>query len=301
MSFSGDIKEELVKLVATGRHCQLAELSALYKFCNKEIVENSGQIVITTENEFAARKCFTLLRKTFNMYKDYSWESICDNKSALYTLPLGDENFVQEIEAALNSRIITQRACCKRAYVRGAFIAIGSVSDPKKSYHFEYVCTSKEDAEYISDMLLAFDVEAKVIIRKKYHVLYVKDGAQIVDILNVMGAHKAMMDFENIRILKDVRNSVNRKMNCEMANINKTVFASGKQAEDIRLLMNNEEYYKTIPQNLRDIAELRIAYPEATLAELGELCDPPLGKSGVNHRLRRLSELAEIVKEENYD
>lgn len=301
MSFSGDIKEELVKLIPTGRHCQLAELSALYKFCNKEIVENSGQIVITTENELAAQKCFTLLKKTFNMYKDYSWGDFCDKKGALYSLPLGDETYVQQIEQALNSKVVTQRACCKRAYVRGAFIAAGSVSDPKKSYHFEFVCLLEDDAKLVSELLLAFDIEAKIIVRKKYHVLYVKDGTQIVDILNVMGAHIAMMDFENIRILKEVRNSVNRKMNCEMANISKTVSASTKQAEEIRLLMSDEKFYRTIPQNLRDMAELRLAYPEATLAELGELSDPPLGKSGVNHRLRKLSEFAEIVKEEKYE
>lgn len=301
MSFSGDIKEELEKQLPQGRHCQLAELAALYKFCNKEIDEITGQIVITTENELAARKCFTLLKKTFNINKDYSWEDIRDKKGQLFKLCIGNELEVDTLKQALNSKVLIERSCCKRAYIRGAFIATGSISDPKKSYHLEYVFSNEEDAKEILKLLTVFDIEAKIIARKRYSVLYVKDGTQIVDILNVMGAHVAMMDFENIRILKEVRNSVNRKMNCEMANIGKTVSASTKQTQDIKLLMSNEKIYKTIPQSLKDMAELRLSYPEATLAELAELSDPPVSKSGINHRLRKLSELAEIVKEENYE
>lgn len=301
MSFSGNIKEELSKLVPTGRHCQLAELAAIYILCNKEMDEKSGQIVITSENELTVRKCFTLLKKTFNMYKDYFWDSICEKKGQICRLPIGDENRAEELMKTFCSNVITQKICCKRAYIRGAFMAVGSISDPEKSYHLEFVCVSEHEAEYIAELLKAFDIESKVIIRKKYHVLYIKDGSQIVEILNVMGSHLAMMEFENIRILKEVRNSVNRKMNCEMANISKTVTASSKQIEDIKFLMAHAEVYKTIPQNLKEMAEIRLSYPEVSLKELGEMFDPPLGKSGVNHRLRKLSELAEIVKEENYE
>lgn len=301
MSFSGNIKEELFKLLPSGRHCLLAELSAIYKLCNKEIDEKTGQIVICSENELTVRKAFTLLKKTFNMYKDYTWESVIEKKGQNYRLPLGDENEVEKISNTLQSNIITQKSCCKRAYIRGAFLAVGSISDPGKSYHLEFVCASEHDSNYIASMLQAFDIDSKTIIRKKYHVLYIKDGTQIVEVLNVMGAHLAMMDFENVRIYKEVRNSVNRKMNCEMANISKTVSASTKQIEDIKLLMEHTEYYKKIPQNLKEMAEMRLSYPEISLKELGEMFDPPLGKSGVNHRLRKLSEHAEIVKEENYE
>ena len=178
-------------------------------------------------------------------------------------------------------------------------MAVGSISDPEKSYHLEFVCQNQQDAEKIQSLLATFSVDAKIIIRKKYYVLYVKDGTQIVDILNIMGAHVALMEFENTRILKEVRNSVNRKFNCEMANMGKTITAAQKQIDDIKMLMASSRY-KGIPQSLKDMAQLRLDYPDATLKELGELFDPPLGKSGINHRLRKLSELAQEVKEENY-
>ncbi len=144
-------------------------------------------------------------------------------------------------------------------------------------------------------MLSSFEIDAKITTRKKYHVLYVKDGTKIVETLNVMGAHVALMDFENMRILKEMRNSVNRKVNCETANIGKTVTAAQRQIDDIRSLMKSDTYKHLSPE-LRDMAELRIAHPEATLKELGEMSTPELGKSGVNHRLRKLSQMAQLAK-----
>lgn len=300
MSFSSQIKSELEKQIASSRHCQLAELSALYKFCSKEEATNSDVLVFSSENELAIRKCFTLLKKTYNMYKEFSWDDeIYEKKGSLYRLILDDKEENEAILNAVTSSAVTMKACCKRAYIRGAFLAAGSLSNPEKSYHLEFVCQDEEQAQDIIEMLAAFDVEGKTVVRKKYIVVYVKDGTQIVDVLNIMGAHVAMMDFENTRILKEVRNSVNRKINCEMANIGKTISAAQKQIEDINMLMGTSEY-KKLSKSLRDMAELRVKYPEATLKELGELADPPLGKSGVNHRLRKLSELSEAIKEENY-
>lgn len=301
MSFSSQIKSEMEKQIPSARHCQLAELAALYKFFNKEEAEKHDVIVFSSENELAVRKCFTLLKKTFNMYKEISWnEEVYTKKGSFYRLCVDDPALVDSIRDSLTSSTVTLKACCRRAFIRGAYLAVGSISDPEKSYHLEFVCQNEEEAQLLIDMLATFDVEAKLVTRKKYFVVYVKDGAGIVDILNVMGAHLALMDFENTRILKEVRNSVNRKINCEMANIGKTISAAQKQIEDIYTLMDSEEY-KRLPASVQEIAELRIKYPEATLKELGELADPPIGKSGVNHRLRKLSELAEAIKEENYD
>lgn len=296
MSFSQQIKEELEKINASARHCQIAELAALYKYCHKEENINSGEIVLYSENESAIQKSFTLLKKAFNMYKDSSWDEIKNDQKRA-----GNSLLIKEgtLEDTLNKSMVTQSACCRRAYIRGAFLAVGSISDPEKSYHLEFVCQNQQDAEKIQSLLATFSVDAKIIIRKKYYVLYVKDGTQIVDILNIMGAHVALMEFENTRILKEVRNSVNRKFNCEMANMGKTITAAQKQIDDIKMLMASSRY-KGIPQSLKDMAQLRLDYPDATLKELGELFDPPLGKSGINHRLRKLSELAQEVKEENY-
>lgn len=300
MSFSSQIKEELEKVTTSARHCQLAEMVALYRFCHKETIENADGVVLYTENEAALRKCFTLIRKTYNIYTEFYWDDVKGVKGSVYSLSIEDSDVCRKIDEALASNTITQSSCCKRAYIRGAFLMTGSISDPQKSYHMEFVFQDENEAQYIQEQLLFFDIDAKIIQRKKYYVLYVKDGAQIVDALNVMGAHVALMNFENTRILKEVRNSVNRKFNCEMANIGKTVSAAQKQIGDIQMLMQSP-VYKTLPKALKDIAALRLEYPEATLKELGELADPPLGKSGINHRLRKLSEMADAMKEENYD
>ena len=171
------------------------------------------------------------------------------------------------------------------------------MSDPKKSYHFEIVCSLPEAAERIREVICSFGLAAKIVQRKKSYVVYLKEGSQIVDILNVMEAHISLMELENVRILKEMRNSVNRKVNCETANINKTVSAAVKQVEDITYLRDTVGF-EHMPDNLVEAAVARLENPDATLKELGEKLDPPVGKSGINHRLRRLSEMADKVRQE---
>ena len=172
----------------------------------------------------------------------------------------------------------------------------GSISNPEKSYHIEIVCTAEKKAEQLQEIVNSFGLDAKVIVRKKSYVVYLKEASQIVDMLNVMEAPIALMEMENIRILKEMRNTVNRKVNCETANINKTVSAAVKQTEDIRFIRDSIGLRK-LPEGLQEIAELRLENPNASLKELGELLSSPLGKSGVNHRLRKLSEIAEKLRE----
>jgi DNA-binding protein WhiA len=144
-------------------------------------------------------------------------------------------------------------------------------------------------------VIQSFGIDAKTILRKKYHVVYMKESEAIVDLLNIMEAHVALMKLENLRILKELRNTVNRRVNCETANINKTLDSSRKQQEDILLL--KEKYgLENLPKGLQQIAQIRLEEPEASLKELGEMLEPPIGKSGVNHRLRKLSELADKLK-----
>lgn len=200
-----------------------------------------------------------------------------------------------ELLAVKNASV--QAVCCKRSYIRGAFLTAGSMSDPSKSYHFEIVCSEEEEAMHLRDIINSFDMDAKIVPRKKTFVVYLKEGSQIVDILNVMEAHIGLMELENVRILKEMRNSVNRKVNCETANINKTVSAAVRQMEDISYIKETAGFDK-LPEGLKDVALTRLEYPEATLKELGSLLREPLGKSGVNHRLRKLSEIADKLREQ---
>ena len=159
------------------------------------------------------------------------------------------------------------------------------------------LASTEEMAHQICDLICSFSMDAKIVLRKKSYVVYLKEGAQIVDILNIMEAHVSLMELENVRILKEMRNSVNRKVNCETANINKTVSAAVKQLEDITYL-RDQIGFENIPKGLVEAALARLEQPEATLKELGESLNPPVGKSGINHRLRKLSEMADKVRQE---
>lgn len=183
----------------------------------------------------------------------------------------------------------------ERRMFREIFLQSGSISDPEKFYHLEIVFTESQEAEKIKSMMEDFKLDGKIVERKGHYVVYLKEGAQIADMLRIMGASQALMEFENIRIVKEMRNSINRQVNCEAANLGKTISAAVKQVEDIRFICGKVGL-DHIPESLAETARKRLEYPEATLKELGELMDPPLGKSGVNHRLKKLSELAEDLK-----
>ena len=312
MSFSGDAKEELSRQVSTARHCQVAETAAIISMCGAVCIDLRGRysLKIHTENLAVARKYFTLLQKTFNIRTDISIRmNRAKGSVSYYVIVKGHGDAIRILQAvklidkqqevfeelSLVRNLVVQQSCCKRAFLRGAFLAAGSMSDPRKAYHFEIVCETGSKAEQIQKIMQSFDLDAKIVVRKKSYVVYLKEGSQIVDALNVMEAHIALMDLENIRILKDMRNTVNRKVNCETANINKTVSAAVKQMEDIRFIRESEGL-EQLPDGLRDMALVRLEYPEATLKELGGLLTPSVGKSGVNHRLRKLSEMAEELR-----
>lgn len=313
MSFSGKVRAELTENISPARHCRIAELTAFIGMCGTVSIDSFDRyrIKIHSENVLVARKVFTLIRKTFNIRTDISVrrnikkESVSyfivirDHEDALRVLQatkmIGEQQIGTDAVCGFNPLIIHQ-VCCRRAFLRGVFQAAGSMSDPNKSYHFEIVCTTPEIAEQIRSVICSFDLDAKIVRRKKSYVVYLKEGSQIVDILNVMEAHIALMELENVRILKEMRNSVNRKVNCETANINKTVSAAVKQVEDITYLRDTVGF-KNMPDNLVEAAYARLEHPDATLKELGESLTPPVGKSGMNHRLRKLSEMAESLRQ----
>lgn len=312
MSFSGDVKEELLSVNGNGRHCQIAELAAYFSYCGFMKKSNSGHMVIgiTAENKAIATKCFTLIKKTFNIYsgilirkhsfssKILSYEIQIEKPDEIKEVLMAIKKYKESEEPVLCScvdKLLLKKDCCRRAFIRGTYLAIGSMSNPEKGYHMEFVFDHEDMAEEFIQILKTFSIGAKMVLRKKNYVVYIKDGEEIVDMLNIMGAHISLMNLENTRIMKDMRNSINRRVNCETANIAKTVNAATKQVEDIMFIRKNYGLHK-LPDNLRQVAEVRLAYPEASLVELSQLMDPPVGKSGVNHRLRKLSELAERLR-----
>ena len=314
MSFSGKVREELAGNISSARHCRIAELAAFIGMCGTIAVNSFDQysIKIHSENFLVARKVFTLIEKTFNIRVDVSIRRNIKRQNATYSVVVrqhedavrilqavkmigGNADYISDIRPF--SPLVLQQTCCRRAFLRGAFQASGSMSDPSKSYHFEIVCDSQAAAGQIQEIMDGFGLDAKIVQRKKAYVVYLKEGSRIVDVLNVMEAHIALMELENVRILKEMRNTVNRKVNCETANINKTVSAAVKQVEDITYLRDTVGF-EHLPDNLAEAALARLEHPDATLKELGETLDPPVGKSGINHRLRRLSEMAEKVKQE---
>ena len=312
MSFSKDVKEELSLQHGEARHCSLAELAAILSFGGTIIADKTRYCLkLQTESLAVARKFFTLIRKTFNISIDISARrNSHSNESQLFTLIVSDPAMALRIlqaaklpyedlsegEIGRASQLIVQNTCCKRAFIRGAFLTSGSMSNPKKSYHLEIVVNDSEKAEQLKCMIQSFAIDAKIVTRKKSYVVYIKEGSQIVDLLNVMEAHIALMDLENVRILKEMRNQVNRQVNCETANINKTVIAASKQIDDILFIRDNIGF-GDLAEGLEDIARLRIRYPDASLKELGAMLTPTIGKSGVNHRLRKLSMIAEHIRE----
>ena len=317
MSFSGNVKEELSHQIAQARHCQIAELAALISMCGAVVITpgEKYRIKIHTEKIAVARKCFTLVTKTFNIRTDISVRRNLEKGSETYMLVIREHEdalrilqatkLIGEREDAYSALhivdpILVQQPCCKRAFLRGAFLAAGSMSDPNKAYHFEIVCTTVNMAEQLRRMMCSFSMDAKIVARKKMYVVYLKEGAQLVDMLNIMEAHVSLMELENVRILKEMRNAVNRKVNCETANINKTVSAAVKQVGDIRYIQQTIGLDK-LSDGLKEMAILRLEHPDATLKELGEISDPPVGKSGVNHCLRKIGEIAEGVRQNKED
>lgn len=312
MSFSKEVKSELAKQISSSRHCRIAELAAIVSLCGRIKItkDDEYRLFIHTENFAVAVKSYILIRKVFAADMEVSVRmNIAASKSSIYIVAVKDARDSKKILEAVKlideygdinedlsvSNIVIQNTCCKRAFIRGAFLAAGSITDPKKSYHFEITSATMEKAVQLQRIIAAFDIEAKIIQRKKYYVVYIKEGNQIVDILNVMEAHKALMDLENVRILKEMRNSINRQVNCEAANIRKSVTAASRQIQDIELIAKKRGL-DSLTDGLRQVAQLRLENEDMPLKDLGLLLDPPISKSGVNHRLRKLSSIADIIR-----
>ena len=250
MSFSSEVKEELSHVDGHEIHCKIAELAAIIGLCGRlQCEEGRYSLILHTENVAVARRFYSLIKEVFylqpgvsttqhdylkkNRFYMISVKDSVQTLKILKTVQLINNLGQMDEEFFVKDNPVLQRTCCRRAFLRGAFLSAGSITDPEKNYHFEIACASKEKAEQLRELFEFFGLEAKIVLRKKYYVVYLKEGAMISDALNIIEAHISLMKFENVRILKDVRNSVNRRVNCEAANINKTVSAARKQIEDI--------------------------------------------------------------------
>ena len=311
MSFSSEVKEELVKKTDSARHCQIAEFAAFMGMSGNVSETDDARVCIefVTENELTVEKFYELLFKIFGIKEDSDTniqlrsgkETIIritgqeDVAEILMTLKWCDDQFTQ-IEPVFADPRIVRMDCCKKAFIRGAFMERGSISDPNKFYHYEIVCKYEEDAEVLKGMLMFFGMDAKVIARKNSFIVYMKEGNNITDTLNLMGAVVSQMNLYNVMILKGISNDVNRKVNCETANLNKTIEAAVKQIKDIEYIRDTVGL-DSLSDGLMQVALLRLENPDMNLKDLGELLDPPVGKSGVNHRLRKIGEKADELRE----
>ncbi|MCM8710156.1 DNA-binding protein WhiA [Clostridium sp. SYSU_GA19001] len=315
MSFSAKVKSEACRIGELTRDEAKAELAAIMKVSGTLSLGSNKQLSfrVTTENPSIARRIFKMLKQYFNIHtKLLVKKNNSFKRNNIYmvviTEDMGVRSLLKEVGVLKSSEGILsldygipgkliETEENKKAYIRGAFLGGGSVSNPEKTYHLEFVTHNSEYAEQLSSLINTFGLVSKVIQRKGSFIVYIKEGEQIIDLLNIIGAHTSLLELENVRIMKEMRNNVNRLVNCETANLSKTVNAAVRQVESIKLIQK-EIGLQRLPKNLREIAEVRLAYPDESLKELGELLNPPVGKSGVNHRLRKIEKIAEELRKE---
>ena len=314
MSFSSSTKNELSRIELNEECCARAELAALVRMNGTIQIMGMKKINLkfATENAAIARRIFSILkmiystevevmvRRNSQLKKNNNYLIVVNDKDVSSKI-LEDVGFINKNGSnPLNPqykipREIISKRCCRRSYVRGSFLGGASISNPEKTYHLEFVTNNENHAKDLSKIINSFDLNAKIVIRKENFVVYLKEGEQIVDLLNIIGAHQALLKLEDIRVLKDIRNNINRIVNCETANLGKTIDASIRQIEQIEFIDKVMGIHK-LPLNLREVAEARLENPDSSLKEIGEMLNPPIGKSGVNHRFRKLEELSEELR-----
>ncbi|MFP7734171.1 DNA-binding protein WhiA [Priestia aryabhattai] len=308
MSFASETKKELTNLEVKDC-CAKAELSALIRMNGSLSFSNKKFTVdVQTENAAIARRIYVLLKKIY----DVSVELLVRKKMRLKknnvyivrlvekTRMLLEDLKIVEEGFTFTHRIspeLVQKKCCKRSYLRGAFLAGGSINNPEtSSYHLEIFSLYEEHNEALCNLMNEFQLNSKTLERKKGYINYLKEAEKITEFLNIIGAHNALLRFEDVRIVRDMRNSVNRLVNCETANLNKTIGAAIRQVENIRYI-DETAGLDILPEKLREIARLRVEYQDVTLKELGEMVSGgQISKSGINHRLRKIDQIADKLR-----
>ena len=286
MSFSMNVKQELSQ-ISDLKNKEAVKFELIGYLISSNIKLENGYIRYSTENEYNINRYNKLLTnlkidydiniqgKVFNIIckKIESIEQIYYEDNDIFLIESIDEKYVKNL-------------------VRGSFMGSGSINEPEKNYHFEITINTRQNAEKILKILENVSIKSKILERKRGYSIYIKEAESISNILAFMGANNAVLKFEELRIVKDMKNNVNRIVNCETANINKTINAATFQIEAIKKIIESGNFDK-LSENLKEMAELRISNPDATLVELGEMLKKPIGKSGVNHRLKKLIEMSE--------
>ena len=312
MSFSAETKNELARVFSNDKCCNISELSAIVRLSGS--IQLAGykklNLKISTELNSIARKVFKLLKSNFGINTEISVnknQMLKRNSSyvLMVTSDMGAENLLRELgilsreEGFFTMNKVPEDLIkdneCIRAFIRGAFLGGGSISDPEKNYHLEFVANNEEFAESLKNLINSLGFNSKTVSRKNNYVVYLKESEQISDLLNIIGAHQALLSLESTKIVKEMRNNVNRLVNCETANLSKTVNAAVRQIENIKYIQSKVGL-DHLPPNLREIAELRVDNEDLTLKELGEMASPEFSKSAVNHRLRKIEQIADDLR-----
>lgn len=314
MSYASDMKKELTLIEIKNDDSFLSELSALIKM-NGVLTIANGKLSLSfqTENASIARRMYSLVKYFYNVHVDISVRKklklkknnvyICrleqQVKEILTNLYILNDDYTMRLDIAKELVNTDEK---KRAYLRGAFLAGGSINNPKtSSYHMEIFSSYSEHNKELNVLLNSYKLNSRILERKKGYIVYIKESEKIAEFINLVGAYQALFQFEDERIVRDINNSVNRMQNCDMANLNKTVNASAKQVEDINII-EERLGLDNLDDKLRQVAEARLKYPEYPLKEIAEIIeDGKLSKSGLNHRFRKLAKIAKELKEGTYN
>lgn len=312
MSFATRVKEDLNRVLTSKACCRRAEFIAFFLLSGHIRIEKGQQLSLFMQTEHAAsiRKMFTLA-KDFSLIREITVHRRPRlNKNQVFTLTVPPQPqllaFLRELSLldaqgqwhlGLPKRLredILDAPCCRRAYLRGAFLACGSLSEPENAYHLEFGSLVREQADLLVELMAEYDLNAKIVRRKDREIVYLKGAEEISQLLNIMGSHRSLLEFESLRVTKEIRNQANRQRNCDTANVNKVVSAGWRQVQDINAIAASIGL-EILPRNLRVAAELRLEYPDYSLADLSEIS--LLGRSALNHRLRRLSQIARNIED----
>lgn len=298
MAFSDDTRNELARVIPSARCCRVAELSAMYDLDGFLLGAHNQYLDFNNSSPLVARKILLLLKGLYPtlptqvlVVKSRSKRTQMCTVRVLGRTRAGQVYQDFKEQNTLDETGVSRKKCCRRAYLRGAFLSRGSITNPERTYHLEISTEQTLLATKIMETMFSLGLEAGITQRKGSLVVYMKDGQQIVNLLNLMGAHSALLRFENVRVMKEMRNQINRLVNCETANVDKTVKAAVDQLDDIRLI-DEVIGLDDLPPKLQELAHLRLENPYASLQELGTLSKPAMSKSGVNYRMRQLREKA---------
>ena len=304
MSFNSDVKEELARVPALCTHCERALLAALIRIEGTLFISGKERyrLEVSTDAPSIARLAWRLLHENYGLATELTTRRSVLHKTPNYLIDVPSQPGIAEaltdmgvlrdkgLQLGVDPRLIAKQ-CCAAAYLRGAFLGSGFVSDPRGDFHFEISVESKEMADDLVGIMHDKGINARTMQRRSLHIVYLKSGEAILQFLAFVGAHQSALAMENARVVKSVRNEVNRQTNAEIANQKKAATASVDQIYAMRRVL--EAYgVERLPPALQEIIRLRVQYPDATLKELGDRADPPLSKSAVYHRIRRIEQMA---------